>query len=109
MSEMGDMKFTTAGDMMGNEDLVKITWYKDGTTVELEWHNTALDIVESYSGTVARDIVKLECDKAEDLIFHHVFLTQDSEGPSVFVWGKEGSDSYQCEYSEKTTWGDSPV
>ena len=40
----------------------------------------------------------LDCDKASDLIIHHVFLTDDMGGSHVFVWGKDGSDAYQCEY-----------
>lgn len=40
----------------------------------------------------------------EDLWFHSVFLTQDMNGPSVFVWGEAGSPSFHCEYCVETKW-----
>ena len=38
------------------------------------------------------------------VMFHHVFLTRDLDGPCVFVWGEKSSDAFHCEYVEKTEW-----
>jgi hypothetical protein len=46
----------------------------------------------------------MDVDHPSELIFHHVFLTKDLDGPCVFVWGEKGSDAFHCEYVEKTEW-----
>jgi uncharacterized protein YndB with AHSA1/START domain len=44
-------------------------------------------------------------DKPIDLITHTVFLSDDTNGPSVLVWGEDGDDEhFHCEYHEVTQW-----
>jgi hypothetical protein len=43
------------------------------------------------------------------LLFHHVFLGEDMEGPAVFVFGKESDPGkFYCEYTPKLEWTDIP-
>ena len=75
--------------------------------MKLAWHNTSQSVVESiYEATVAdlnRLLENLEGDPSK-LIFHHIFLTKDYDGPCVFVWGEEGNDHFNCEYVETPQW-----
>lgn len=44
-------------------------------------------------------------EKPSDLGFHHVFLGDDFNGPTVLVWGEEGDDDhFHCQYHETTEW-----
>lgn len=72
--------------------------------IVLEWHNTKQELIDKYSDQVIKDLVLLDCEKASGLIFHHVFLTDEMEGPCVFVWGRDESNAYQCEYHPHTVW-----
>lgn len=72
--------------------------------MKLTWHNTNEDVIVRVEEMVKRDVELLDCENPGSLVFHHVFLTRDYDGPSVFVWGIEGDDSFHCEYSEKTVW-----
>lgn len=74
--------------------------------IKLEWHNTDEEIQKIYQSVVIADIQdNLEdLEHASSLIFHHVFVGEDMDGPHVFVWGKDGSDAFQCEYHMDTKW-----
>jgi hypothetical protein len=77
--------------------------------IKLEWHDTPYEMIIEHEQAVLDDIAKyVHEDLAEvsDLIFHHVFLTSDYGGPCVYVWGRDGSDAYQCEYMPHTLWGE---
>lgn len=43
---------------------------------------------------------------AENICFHHVFLTPSLEGPSVLVWGEKGDPRFHCDYTPVTEWGE---
>ena len=74
--------------------------------VNLEWHETEQEFIDKHSDQVIKELIKLDLEKASDLIIHHVFLTDDMGGPHVFVWGKDGSNAYQCEYHPFTVWAE---
>lgn len=75
--------------------------------IQLQWHNTdpakAEEILDQTMEDLSRLVEDLDGDPSK-LIFHHVFLTRDTSGPCVFVWGEEGSDAFHCEYCEETEW-----
>jgi len=78
--------------------------------IKLEWHDTDAELIEQHTDTVIFDLMKYvheDLNHVSNLIFHHVFLTDDKGGPCVYVWGREGSDAYQCEYTPHTLWGES--
>jgi hypothetical protein len=39
-----------------------------------------------------------------DLIIHVVDLCDDMKGPTVLVYGREGSDAFHCAYQATTEW-----
>lgn len=77
--------------------------------IKLMWHGE-VPSTENFWGleeTVIEDIKRnlKSSGKPSDLIFHHIFLTDNYRGPSVLVWGKEGDDEYyHCEYHYRTEW-----
>jgi len=75
--------------------------------MKLEWHNTDPAKANELVGITTTDLERLMEDLEGDpskLVFHHIFLTRDYDGPCVFVWGEEGSDAFHCEYVEKPEW-----
>lgn len=74
--------------------------------MKLEWHNTDANIAEALQEQTIADLKHSmeDLEHPSQLVFHHIFLTKDYDGPSVFVWGEEGSDAFHCEYCEKTEW-----
>lgn len=79
------------------------------TLIKLEWHDTSAEMIEQHTDAVISDLTKYvhgDLARVSDLIFHHVFLTNDMGGPCVFVWGRDDSDAYQCEYAPHTLWGE---
>ena len=75
--------------------------------IKLQWKNTdsvtasALDLAVKFDITWNLNPILRDPSL---LIFHHVFLTKDYDGPCVCVWGVEGSDAFHCEYVEKPQW-----
>jgi hypothetical protein len=77
--------------------------------IKLEWHDTDAELIDLHTDTVIFDLQKYvheDLEKVSNLIFHHVFLTSDMGGPCVYVWGRDDSDAYQCEYMPHTVWGE---
>ncbi len=77
--------------------------------IKLEWHDTSVEMIEQHTDTVISDLMQYvhqDLTQVSNLIFHHVFLTNDMGGPCVYVWGRDGSDAYQCEYIPHTVWGE---
>lgn len=72
--------------------------------MKLKWHRTSDQLIEQHTDITIKDIKRLDCEKPSDLVFHHIFLTKDYEGPCVFVWGEKDSDEYHCEYVESNVW-----
>lgn len=87
------------------DQTTKITHIVNDRTIKMEWRNTDDAIIEMYSSIVAKDIVCLDADKPEDVIVHHVFVSEYSPTePYVLVWGEEDNDYYQCEYIAESEW-----
>jgi hypothetical protein len=60
---------------------------------------------EIVAATVADIAVSLEgLSKAEDLIFHTVFVGENSDGPLVMVWSEMDDDRLHCEYHAEPKW-----
>ena len=76
--------------------------------IQLKWHKEIPDHILEIEHIVQQDLIKIDNDlesKPSKLIFHHVFLTEDVEGPCVFVWGeKEDDEFYHCEYLSDPQW-----
>lgn len=75
--------------------------------MKIEWHNTDPAKIEEVVGITTADLERLMEDLDGDpskLVFHHVFLTRNYNGPCVFVWGEKDSDAFHCEYHEKSEW-----
>lgn len=72
--------------------------------MKLKWHRTSDQLIEQHTDITIKDIERLDCEKPSDLVFHHIFLTKDYEGPCIFVWGEKDSDEYHCEYVESNVW-----
>lgn len=73
--------------------------------MKLTWHNTSTDIAAQHANRVIEDLERMDVDRPSKLVFHHVFLGKDHNGPLVFVWGENGDDEgYHCEYVEKPEW-----
>lgn len=78
----------------------------------MKWRAYAAELVwegaeppASVIEDVRADFAVSLCDlrRADNLIFHTVFLVDDYEdGPSVTVWSVEGDDRLYCEYHETT-------
>lgn len=78
-----------------------------GGAVRLVWEDGLLppdrEAAEAkIEAEIRRDLAGME--KPEDLVFHIVFLSDDDCGPSVMVYGKEGSDAFYCSYTPVTEW-----
>jgi hypothetical protein len=74
--------------------------------MNLEWHNTDPSTADALREQTIADLKHSMGDlkHPSQLVFHHIFLTEDYDGPCVFVWGEEGSEAFHCEYCEKTEW-----
>ena len=79
------------------------------------WHGDPPD--EEIGAATVKDLTESfyhdgECEIAGGpggLMFHHIFLTDDMEGPCVFVWGSENTPTtFHCEYHSETEWVSPP-
>ena len=53
------------------------------------------------------DYICEQIETASDLYFHQVFLADDLDGPSIFVYSKEGDDNtFYAECHLETKWVD---
>lgn len=77
------------------EGAIELAWDGDAPSAEVQ-AKVVTDIRTRLGGLY----------KPSDLIFHTVWLTDDDEGPSVFVYGKEGSDKFHCDYLPVTEWSE---
>lgn len=73
-------------------------------SADLVWHGSypadAADLVRADLCANCRQL-----KRASDLVFHHVFLTDDIEdGPFVVVHGEEGDTALHCTYVEEAAW-----
>lgn len=77
--------------------------------MKLTWHKTPSEKIAELEDIVREDVARLDIEVPGKLVFHHVLLTRDHDGPLVFVWGKEGDDAFHCEYVENPEWTTSEV
>ena len=75
---------------------------------KIEWENTeAPDLPEDQQRQLEKDIeyITEEIKSADDLMFHTVFLTTDTDGPIVTLYGKEGNkDTLFLVYDKNPVW-----
>jgi len=74
--------------------------------IKLKWHNTLPEVMSALDLAVKADIQwnLSEVKHPSMVIFHHVFLNKNYNGPCVFVWGDEKDDYFHCEYVETPEW-----
>lgn len=74
-------------------------------TIRLEWDDGP-ERPEWLEEVVIKDIRESlwGLSKPENLFTHYVQLTPDMNGPSVHVYGVEGSDAFHCLYCLETKW-----
>lgn len=65
---------------------------------EIKWdgepHPEFEDIIQKEVG----ELLENGLARASDLIFHHIWLEDDPEGPTIFVCGAEGDEAFHVEY-----------
>jgi len=85
---------------MGDDDTysgeIKLAWDDGPARPDGLDEMVVADIRESLCG--------LECPA--DLMFHHIDVGGEVNGPSVFVYGRKGSDAFHCRFSLETEWLD---
>lgn len=72
--------------------------------VKLTWHNTDPATAKSLEPLVAKDLIRMSIHHPQDVIFHHVFTTNEPNSPLIVVWGERDNDAFQCEYVEQPVW-----
>lgn len=75
--------------------------------IKLKWHGEIPDNILEIEPIVMQDLSSIDkdLDGCSTLIFHHVFLTDDYDGPLVFVWGEKDDDEfYHCKYDPNPNW-----
>lgn len=75
----------------------------DHSLCEIVWEGAApsADIIAKVRDSIRDELEDLS--DPSDLGFHIVFLSTESEGPTVTLWGVEGG-KFGGEYTEKTVW-----
>lgn len=72
----------------------------------LEWAADALppaDQIDAIAEAVFADL-DAEIDKPGQCVFSIVSLTDDDDGPSIFVTGDRERDVFHCRYCPTTEW-----
>lgn len=73
----------------------------------IEWENDYPELTEDQRKKLAGELAYLteQIENPSDLIFHHVWLTEDTDGPMILVYGKDGvPDTFFMTYYEETEW-----
>jgi hypothetical protein len=73
----------------------------------LVWESDIPQLTENDKFFLAREIVYMEqlTEDPSSMIFHHIFLTDDMNGPTIIAYGKENnSNDIFLEYFEKPDW-----
>lgn len=74
---------------------------------KIEWETDLPELTEEQSKKLASELAYLteQLDQPGDLIFHHVWLTEDTDGPMIMVYGKDDvADTFFMSYYEETEW-----
>lgn len=73
----------------------------------LVWEGDTPELTENEKLLLAREIVYMEqlTDDPSSMIFHHIFLTDDTNGPTIIAYGKEeNKEDIFLEYFETPDW-----
>jgi hypothetical protein len=73
---------------------------------EIVWEGEIIPTSEQVAKVRSElDYLCESLETAEDLMFHTVFMSKDLDGPSIFVYGKEGETStFFAECHLETEW-----
>lgn len=76
-------------------------------THQVEWETDQPELTEDQRKKIAGELAYLteQVDEPGDLIFHHIWLTEDMDGPTVMVYGKpEQPATFFMSYYKETKW-----
>lgn len=74
---------------------------------KIEWENEHPELTEEQSKKLTGELDYLteQLEEPGDLIFHNVWLTEDTDGPMIMVYGKDDvRDTFFMSYYEETEW-----
>lgn len=77
----------------------------DFETVAIEWRDPPPDDIRENVEAAVRADMRRALDSLEipsDLLFHNVFLGDNTDGPSVYI--HSSGNGFMAFYSEKTEW-----
>jgi hypothetical protein len=75
------------------------------TSVRLKWSRTDKSIQKKYRKTVIENIKNIKgLNEPSQLVSYTLFVGKDYFGPHIFIYGKEGSGYFHCEYFAETEW-----
>lgn len=73
----------------------------------LVWVNKLPELSKDENSCLLKEIFYIEniTDSPASMLFHHIFLTGDMDGPTVLAYGKSGNDKdIFLEYFENPVW-----
>jgi hypothetical protein len=73
----------------------------------IEWETEQPELTEDQRKKLASELAYLteDLDQPGDLIFHHIWITEDTDGPMIMVYGKSDQPkTFFMSYYEKTEW-----
>lgn len=74
-------------------------------SIRLKWYNTDKAVQKKYRLLIINNIKNMKgLNHPSQLLTHSIFVGKDYFGPSIHVYGKEGSNYFHCEYFAKTEW-----
>ena len=76
-------------------------------THNIEWESEHPEFTENQRKKIAQELAHLteELDQPSDLIFHHIWFSEDTDGPAIMVYGKpDHNDTFFMSYYEETKW-----
>ena len=71
------------------------------TDVTLKWHGPPVPDLEPQIVGELRGLLADGLSDASGLMFHHVFIGDDKDGPVIQVWGEENDPAFHCEFQAK--------
>ena len=74
---------------------------------KIEWETDTPELNEQQTKKLTGELAYLteQLDQPGDLFFHHFWLTEDTDGPVIMIYGKEDvSDTLYMSYYAETNW-----
>lgn len=70
------------------------------------WVSSKVPSIVEIDRCVMPDLERFfeDLDKAEDLIFHTIFIGSEDDGPIVMAYGKENDPNVYLEYLDDVEW-----